>query len=110
MFGVTDLAVNGDAFGIELDLDFDIGGGDLERAGELPGELRGRLLWRIDKAVTAIAIAGEHFEEIIIVPFPTDAEAVEGDALFALRFDFLLEGSGSTLPRLAAPSVSRTTR
>ena len=34
------------------------------------------------------------FEQIIVVTFPTDAEAIEGNALLAMRHDFALERIG----------------
>ncbi len=36
----------------------------------------------------------ENFEEVIVVTFPADTEAVEGDALFAIGFDLLFERCG----------------
>ena len=63
--------------------------GDAQRAGELSGEVVGRFLRRIDEPVAAVAIPGENLQQIVIVSFPADAEAIECDALFAMGFDLL---------------------
>ena len=88
---VAELTPGNDAVGVELDLDFDIRGRDTESASQLTGELRGGLLWRVDKSVTASTGTGKDFKEAVVVFFPADTETIEGDALGAVGLDFLLE-------------------
>jgi hypothetical protein len=64
---------------------------DLERARKLAGKVRGRFSGRIDETVASIAVAREDFQQIVVKPFPADAEAIERDALLALRLDLLLQ-------------------
>ena len=95
MFRVAELAVGGDACGVELDLHFHIRGGDAEGSGELPGELCGGGFGGVDEAVAAIAVARELFEEVVVIAFPADAEAVECDALFAVALHFFFQRGGA---------------
>src|SRR5439155_6717999 len=85
------LTIRSHAGGIELDLDLHVRCRDPQGAGKLSGETAYGFLRRVDKTVTAVAVAGEDFQQIVIVTFPADAEAIEGDALLAMRFDLLLE-------------------
>src|SRR5947207_12209553 len=91
MLRVANLTKGGDAAGIELDLYLHVRGRHPQRAGELSGEVAGRFLRRIDEAVAAVAIPGKDFQQIVIVTFPADAEAIERDALLAMYFDLQLE-------------------
>src|SRR6185503_5494132 len=69
MLRVADLAIARDAFGIELDLDLYVGRRDLKRPDELSGEFRSRRFRRIDEAVTAITVARQLFEQVVVVTF-----------------------------------------
>ena len=80
--------------GIELDLDLDVGGGHLERAGQLGGEPGRSFFGAVDEAVAAVAVTREDFEEVVVVTFPADAKAIEGDALLAMGLDLPLERFG----------------
>src|SRR5207302_84204 len=84
MLRVTDLTISGHALGIELDLHLHIRSRHVQRASELAGKFRRSFFWRVDETVTAITIAREHFEQIIVQTFPTDAKAIKRDALLAL--------------------------
>jgi len=46
----------------------------------LTGKCRGRFFRRVDETVTAIAVAREDFEQVVVETFPTDAEAIEPGA------------------------------
>jgi hypothetical protein len=94
MFRVADLAPRNHALRIELDLHLHVLRRDVQRARELRGKFRRRRLRRVDETVTSVAVARKHFEQVVVVTFPADAEAVERDALFALRLDFLLQRFG----------------
>jgi len=94
MLGVADQAVIADTFGVELELDLDVGGSDLEGTGKLIGETGDGLFGGVQKAVTAVAISRQGFEEFIMVTFPTDAETIEGDSLAALSHHEVAERLG----------------
>src|SRR5688572_15165033 len=94
MFGIPNLAIGSDTLGIELHLDLDIRGSHAKGASELSGEFRGGGFRRINEAIASIAVAGELFQQVIVVAFPAHTKAVERNALFALVFDLLFEGRG----------------
>src|SRR4029434_4914715 len=91
MFRVADLAIRRHALRVELHLHLHIRRGDLQRARKLADKIRGRFLRRIDETVTAIALAREDFDQIVVESFPADAEAIESDALFAMHLDLPLK-------------------
>ena len=84
MLRVADLALGRHAVRIELDLHLHVRSRHVQRAGELAGKFGRRFLGRVEEAIPAVAVAREDFEQIIVVTFPADAEAVERDALLAV--------------------------
>src|SRR5204863_3850909 len=94
MLRVADLTVSGDSTWVEFDLHLYIGCGDMQRTSKLIRKSTRRLLRSVDKAIPAIPVSGQHFKQVIVIPFPTDAEAIERDALFAIGFHLLLERLG----------------
>ena len=91
MLRVADLPIRRHAARIELDLHFHIGSGDLQRARQLGGKFVPHFLGRVEKGIAPVAVAREDFEQVVVVTFPADAEAIERNALLAVGLDLLLE-------------------
>ena len=94
MLRVADLPVCHHTLRIPLDLHLHIRRRHAQRTGELCGEICRSLLGCVDESVAPVAVARELFEHVVIQPLPSDSEAVERDALLAMRLDLLLQRRG----------------
>src|SRR6185369_5185578 len=90
MASVANLAIGRNSIGVKLHLDLDVRGCNMKGACQRPGKLTGRFLGRVQETITTIPVVCENFEQIVVVPFPADSEAVQGDALFAIGFNLRL--------------------
>ena len=75
-------------------MDLHVRRGHIQRARKLAGELGGRCFRTVNETIATVAIPAQHFEQIVVIAFPANAEAIQGDALAPVDFDLLLERSG----------------
>ena len=84
---VADEAVLGDSVLVELDLDFDISGDDLEGAGELCAEDALGLLDAVDVEVVAVAFIRQVLHVVVVVVPQTIPHARQADLLLTIFLD-----------------------